>query len=188
MKNIYIIGFRGTGFRNKQYESEPLLIRAGHVGLYFEDTPQHIFGFHPTEQAVETVGNDKQVIEWLKNHHMLEGALHDDTAIFQRAYVLSQAGAPTTVWQMAISVDDEEFDHIRQQAEQWYTDRKVFMYSFPPAEPKTDRDNCATFPRRLGLPLPEPTGNLREYIPAIQAHGEVWTPQGDQDDTSNFDR
>ena len=179
MKHVYLVGFRGTGFRNQQYQNEPLLIRAGHVGFYFEDDPQRIFGFHPTEQAVNAVGDDQAVIDWLKNHRILEGALHDDTVVFQRAYDLAQSGAPTVVWQMSIPLNDDAFDRIREQAEQWYTDGKVFMYSFPPAEPKTDRDNCATFPRKLGLLLPEPTGNLREYIPALQANGEIWTPEGD---------
>ena len=179
MKNVYLVGFRGTGFRNEKHKDEPLLIRAGHVGFYFEDDPNLIFGFHPTEQAVSAIGNDREVINWLKNHRMLEGTLHDDTAIFRRAYELAQSGAPTDVWQIAIPVQNNDFNRIREQAEQWYNDGKVFMYSFPPAEPKTDRDNCATFPRRLGLPLPETTGNLREYIPAIQINGERWAPKGD---------
>jgi filamentous hemagglutinin len=179
MKYVYLVGFRGTGFRSERYQDEPLLIRAGHVGFYFEDEPGRIFGFHPTEQAVNAVGDDQAVINWLKRHRVLEGRLHNDTAIFHRAYELAQSGALTVVWQMAIPLEDKRYDQIREQAEQWYNDNRVFMYSFPPAEPKADRDNCATFPRKLGLPLPESTGNLREYIPALQANGELWSPEGE---------
>ena len=179
MKNVYLIGFRGTGFRNEQYKDESLLIRAGHVGFYFEDEPDRIFGFHPTAQAANTVGDDQDVIDWLKRHRVLQGTLHNDTLIFQRAYELAQSDALTVVWQMAIPLEEERYEQIRKLAEQWYNDNSVFMYLFPPAEPKADRDNCATFPRKLGLPLPESTGNLREYIPALQENGELWSPEGD---------
>lgn len=179
MKNVYLVGFRGAGFRNKQYQNEPLLIRAGHVGFYFEDEPERIFGFHPTVEAVNSIGDDAEVIEWLKHHRVLEGTIHDDTLIFHYADELARSDAPTSVWQMAIPLETERYEYIRTQTEQWYNDQKVFLYSFPPAEPKTDRDNCATFPRRLGLPLPESTGNLREYIPALQATGEPWSSKGD---------
>jgi hypothetical protein len=45
-----------------------------------------------------------------------------------------------------------------------------------------DRDNCATFPRKLGLPLPETTGQLRWYIAQLENTGEKWQPQGVDDD------
>jgi hypothetical protein len=179
MKRVYLIGFRGTGFRNERYKDESLLIRAGHVGFYFEDEPDRIFGFHPTEQAANAVGDDVDVINWLKHHRVLEGALHNDSATFHRAYELAQSDAPTDVWQMAMPLEDNRYDQIREQAQQWYNDNRAFMYSFPPAESKADRDNCATFPRKLGLPLPESTGNLREYIPALQTNGKLWSPEGD---------
>jgi len=187
MKQIYIIGFRGTGFRSEPFKRESLLIRAGHVGFYFEGEDDLIFGFHPTEEACRVVGDDEAVIAWLKAHHPMTGALYDDTAIFHRAFALAD-DAPTTVWQMPLSVSDEGYERIRQQAYAWYDERKTFTYAFPSDEFAETRDNCATFPRRLGLSLPEPTGNLREYMPALQMNGERWLAKGDQDDTGNPDR
>lgn len=182
MKRIFIVGFRGTGFRSKPYKHETLLIRAGHVGFYFEGEENLIFGFHPTEAACRAVGDDEAVKEWLKAHRPLDGALFDDTTIFERASVLADYDAPTEVWQTAVSVTDETFERIRAQTIAWYNEGKIFMYAFPSDEFAESRDNCATFPRQLGIPLPELTGNLREYIPALQANGTRWQAKGDSND------
>lgn len=42
-----------------------------------------------------------------------------------------------------------------------------------------DADNCATFPRRLNLPLPEPTGRIKHFIRAmIVTHQATrWEPE-----------
>jgi hypothetical protein len=84
MKHVYLIGFRGTGFRSEHYRQEPLLIRAGHVGFSFEGEESRIFGFHPTAEACRAIGDDEAVKEWLKDHNPLDGALHDDTVNFSR--------------------------------------------------------------------------------------------------------
>lgn len=179
MSSIYIVGFRGTGFRDAQFNQEHALIRAGHVGIAFEDEPKRIFGFHPTEEASRAVGDDQAVIEWLKEHNTLPGALQDDTAVFRRADTLAHQGARTTVWQMTLTVDEDDYARIRQQALQWYNDGTTFTYAFPTQGEDTpiDRDNCATFPRRLGLPLPEPSGQLVRYMAALESSGERWIPE-----------
>jgi hypothetical protein len=89
MKKIYLLGFRGTGFADLQYAAEPALIRAGHVGIAFEDDPTLILGFHPTEAEIARVGGEEAAIEWLKENEPLDGALQADYAIFARAYALS---------------------------------------------------------------------------------------------------
>ena len=45
MKKIYLIGFRGTGFRDAKFSGEPALIRAGHVAIAFEGFEDRILGF-----------------------------------------------------------------------------------------------------------------------------------------------
>lgn len=179
MKKVYLIGFRGTGFRDAQFSQEAALIRAGHVGISFEGEKNRVFGFSPTTEASQAVGDDTAVIEWLKEHNTLPGALQDDTAIFIRADTLAQQGARTQVWQMVITLEDEAFERIRQQVLQWYNEGTTFTYVFPRQgeEPLADRDNCATFPLRLGLPLPEPSGQLVKYMSALSSAGERWTPQ-----------
>lgn len=182
MKTIYLIGFRGTGFRDHKYSNEPALIRAGHVGIAFEGDEMQIYGFHPTPEAAESLGNDEAVIDWLKRLKTLQGALQLDTEVFVRAHELAKGGARTQVWQMSVPLADEIFEQIKSQALLWYTRKKAFNYSFPPEEPLPDRDNCATFPRRLGLPLPEKTGQLTYFIPALAAMGSEWQPKENEHD------
>ncbi|CAG0990995.1 hypothetical protein ANRL2_03187 [Anaerolineae bacterium] len=178
MKRIYLIGFRGTGFRETKFSREPALIRAGHVAFAFEGAEDHILGFHPTTAAVEAVGGAEAAIAWLKAKQTLDGTLHEDYNIFVRAVELAQQGARTAVWQLAVEVSDEDFERIRQQAITWYTAKQVFVYTFPPDEPMPDRDNCATFPRRLGLPLLDPVGQIKDYVQALETQGEPWKPKG----------
>jgi hypothetical protein len=187
MKRIFIVGFRGTGFRSESYKHESLLIRAGHVGFYFEDEEEVIFGFHPTEEACRAVGDDDAVIKWLKAHNTLAGALFYDAAIFERAHDLANGGAPTTVYKLSINVTDDEFESIRRQTIAWYNERKAFTYAFPSDDIVESHDNCATFPRRLGIPLPEPTGNLRDYMPILQTKGEQWQAKGTNDAADSTD-
>jgi len=180
MKKIYLLGFRGTSFQAIEYKQESALIRAGHVGFAFEDEPDFIFGFHPTPEAVEAVGGEEAAIELLKENEPLDGALQADRAIFVRAFDLHQGGARTEVWQITLELTDTEYEHVRAQAFQWYTEKIVFTYAFPKRgqPPLPDRDNCATFPRRLALPLPEPTGQLTRYSLILEAQGTRWKPKG----------
>jgi hypothetical protein len=189
MKKIYLLGFRGTGFADPQYATEPALIRAGHVGIAFEDDPPLILGFHPTEAEIARVGGEEAAIEWLKENEPLDGALQADYAIFARAYALSQAGARTEVWQMVLEVPDEEYERIRAVATRWYTEGTVFTYTFPVRGqlPGSDRDNCATFPRRLGLPIPEPSGQLTKYVAELEKAAERWSPREEQSDDADTD-
>lgn len=181
MPNVYIIGFRGTGFRDTRYSRENTLIRAGHVGLSFEGEEDTILGFRPTQEASAALGDAEAVVEWLKEHNSLDGALHLDTAIFERAYELAKVGARTVVWQMVIPLSEEEFERVRTQALKWYTEKNVFSYAFPLYDEGVvaATNNCATFPRELGLPLPEPSGRLVKYIPAIRKSGHRWKPGKD---------
>ncbi len=179
-KKAYLIGFRGTGFSDERYIYEPALVRAGHIGLAFEGQTSLILGFHPTAEASAAFDNEEAAIEWLKEGNSLPGAVQEDSAIFERAYVLAEQGARTMVWQVAVELDESEFERVLSQIFQWYTEKTTFTYAFPSRGviPLTDQDNCATFPRRLGLPLPEETGQLVRYMAALEAIGQHWEPSG----------
>jgi hypothetical protein len=177
MKNVYLIGFRGLGLRLDRFKSEHLLIRVGHVGFSFEGNEGSVFGFHPTQRAADAVGDETAVIAWLKAFKPLEGTLHDDTAIFHRAWELGRSGARIQVWQRPIPLQVDTFEKMRETVLSWYQEHRTFTYAFPGEMPIADRDNCATFPRRFGLELPESTGQLIEYIPVLAAHGTLWSPK-----------
>ena len=178
MKKIYLIGFRGTGFRDMKFSREPALIRAGHVAIVFEGFEENILGFHPTPEAIDAVGGEDAAIDGLKAKKTLEGRLQEDYDIFVRAVELAEQDARTTVWQLAVEVSDEAFERIRQQAITWYTEKQVFAYAFPPDEPMSDRDNCATFPRRLGLPLLDRVGQIKDFVRVLESQGERWKLKG----------
>lgn len=175
---IYVIGFRGTGFRDPRYKSEHPLIRAGHVGVAFEGNEGNIYGFSPTQSAVEQAGGIDHALELLKSGASLAGALQVDSWVFARANQLAQLGAATTVWQVVYDVSDEQFNKVRARTLEWYTEQRQAEYAFPlkPGEPSRHplTHNCATFPAELGISLPEETGKLEYYIAELEKRGEVW--------------
>lgn len=138
-----------------------------------------ILGFRPTQEASAAIGNSEEIIEWLKDKKPIAGTLHNDTFAFLRAYNLSREGLRTHVWQIEVSVSEDDFARIHQQALGWYENGTEFQYAFPAEELPPDRDNCATFPRRLGLPLYNDIGLIKEYIRILEQQGERWQPQGD---------
>lgn len=193
MKKIYLLVFQGKGFRDTRFQAEDALIRAGHLGICFEGDERRIIGFHPTEEAIAEAGGIHQAINILKEQRgTLEGRLYDDYPVFARAHELAQLPPlpphrDTTVYRYTIEVSDDEFERIRQQLMQWYTMQTSFNYSFPPDEPPLppDRDNCASFMRKLGHPElepfdPEHIGQISEYVKVLNAkpNPDTWAPEG----------
>lgn len=181
MKQVYLIGFLGTGIRDVRYKAEHGLIQLGHVGIAFEDDPTFILGFHPAPEAIEAIGGQEAALAWLRNRkdgNRLDGRLQNDVAIFERAYEISQSNPQTSVWELAQDVDDAVFETVRNQAFEWYNEKRIFPYALPLPSREIEWDNCATFPRRLGLVLPEASGQLQHYIPVLQAGGRLWKPKG----------
>ena len=174
MKTIYLIGFRGAGIR-PQYKEEDGLILLGHVGIMFQDNREQILGFHPTTDALAHFANPQEALSWLRDRKLLDGCLQDDTNIFKRAYRLSKDNPILTVWQYSITVSDEIFASIKEKALTWYNEKKIFPYGLP-AKDQT-WDNCATFPRQLGIALPENTGSLYLYISELKKLGHIWKPE-----------
>jgi hypothetical protein len=171
MKTIYLIGFQGTGIR-PQYQNENGLILLGHVGLAFEDNRQQILGFHPTKAALATFDSPQAALKWLRDRKTLNGALQDDTEIFKRAAILARDNPHLNVWEYSIKLEDKKFDNIKKQTMTWYNEGTLFPYGLPAQN--QNWDNCATFPRQLGLELPESTGNLYLYIGVLKKIGQLW--------------
>jgi hypothetical protein len=138
----------------------------------FEDHREQILGFHPTKEALAAFDSPQAALRWLRDRKTLDGSLQDDTEIFKRAYILSQDNPHLSVWQYPIEVSDETFRSIKEQTLTWYNEGKIFPYGLP-AKDQT-WDNCATFPRQLGIALPEATGNLYLYMGILKKEGSVW--------------
>lgn len=182
MKTIRLLAFRNMDFRNPIYAHEAGLIRVGHVGLQLAGDPA-IYGFHPTPDAIEAIGGDEAAYVWLRARHMLDGAVFDDTFLFHRAHQLASLHQTTThVYVLEYQFTDAESDTIQAQLREWHNTDVVFPYAWPERGGKPmppDRDNCATFPRRLGVMIPESTGRIWYYVSAMIAQYDAseWEPE-----------
>ena len=176
-KRIYLHAFRGdrsteflVAFKRKIADAKQhglpgpseveCLVYTGHVGLSFEaDSP--ILGFNP-----ET-GSDPiwLVFDKLKgtadvSKASYPGRITDDTAVFDAA---KQRGL--TVVKTEYVYPESQYNAIKQQFDQHRAGTSL-QYNFPGGSGDC---NCATFPAQIGIPVPEATGILKDYIPAMSS-------------------
>ncbi len=182
MPVIQLLAFRGTGGilnQNSPYfESEPGLIRAGHVGLQgvIEDK---IIGFSPAPEAIKSAGSEQKLLDMLVRKHQAQvGQLQDDTAIFNRAYeLIDETHRRTTVWMLDVEVSQETIERLIK----WYNEKYTALYNLPERQPPEFEDNeynCATFPAKLDVPVPARTGKLQLFIKYMIEKGAVqWEPE-----------
>jgi hypothetical protein len=179
-RTVKVAGFRGVGFNDPAYASEDALIKAGHVGVSF-DGGKTIYGFHPSEQAMNYAPDP---LDFLRRGGALQGQVYDDTATFLRAYQLSKQGGGTSVYQTSVRISAEEFAEMQASVLAQVENPSLTRgwYRFPekvdgiPVEMPPQCNNCATWPRTLGLPIPEDTGQLSRYIPLLKKLGSLWEP------------
>lgn len=177
MKYVCLVGFADVGIRKPEYRNEHGLIKLGHVGILFEGVNSTILGFHPTPGAIHAIGGEDKAYDWLRNRKRLDGSLQNDTFVFDRAFDLSTSNSDLTVWQLPLLLPASEFDRVVEKASRWHWEQNIFPYMLPPKVPTENWDNCATFPRRLGLSIPESTGQLFWYIEALRHQGNRWIPK-----------
>ncbi len=179
MNDVRLIGFTGVlsyRYASMRYVQEATLIKAGHVGVS-SDGGNTIYGFHPTPESVSSLLPTQDVLDYLLQGHTLPGGAYDDTAIFWHAHQLSTVGAPTQVWQQIIPVSDTEFALIERELQVAVAAGNALgiLYRLSGKGPMPlDRDNCATWPRRLGLPVPDVTGQITRAIREIKRQGIPW--------------
>jgi hypothetical protein len=133
------------------------LLYTGHVGISFEaDSP--IYAFNPDTGAEPSW----QVIENLKKNQASSkpypGAVTDDTAVFSAAKARG-----LSVAKLEIVYPESKFNEIKQRfdAEKGKSD---YHYSFPG---RGGDCNCATWPRKLGVFIPEGSGVMKAYVEAL---------------------
>jgi hypothetical protein len=171
MPTIRLVAFRGTGgVYNHEHPhfNEPALVRAGHVAL--ADVVEGKFiGFSPTPAAAQAAGSEDALLLMLAKREAQPGCLQDDTAVFERAADLADAGERTTVWQLEIDVDDETLSEIRT----WYNEKREALYNFPDEDGMFEDNeyNCAVFPSRFKISLPVMSGSVKLYIRAMRLQG-----------------
>ena len=178
MPIIRVLIFRGTGgvFNTEHpYHNEPALVRAGHVGVsgVMDDK---IIGFHPTPEAAEALGDEKTLLDALKEKKPQPGCLQDDNAYFERAVELVEATeGRTVVYTYEVEISDDTLQSIRS----WYTEQKEALYNFPEDDGqfKQGECNCASFWLDwFKIPLPLKTGSISTIVKEMQKEGyDKWS-------------
>jgi hypothetical protein len=130
------------------------LLYAGHVGVAFEEGGP-IFGFKPVAEGT-TIG---QLLNSLKSGESYPGEVSDDTVVFNAA-----RDRGLDVYTVEFVFPESEFQRIRAAFDRECQSSEV-TYSFPGGKGDC---NCATWPARLGIPLPESTGMMQEFMTAIR--------------------
>ncbi|HEY3805952.1 MAG TPA: hypothetical protein VGL61_25260 [Kofleriaceae bacterium] len=159
--------------------NDPLLY-AGHVGISV-DGGKTIIGFTPNRPE------DMDMPAFLRSlfaHDAYPGIVGDDTSVFERAREKSAKGWNTEPISVVELVDKPAKLKAAAQvaAMSGMTSGEHGLgYSFPMPSPSGSEHfassngypadqvrNCATFPEKVGVPIPEPSGNLGAYMPELE--------------------
>lgn len=167
------------------------LLYAGHIGVSV-DNGKSIYGLTPEIPEGMTA---EQAIGHLYNHTMtFPGVVADDKYIFDLADKYARekewnTGVVKSVRPVESTVQAQLSEQLQSMAGMSAGEHGIY-YSFPlkdavdgsyfmdkPSPDGTVIDaskqaNCATFPAQVGVALPEQSGNLRDYMPALEAEAK----------------
>jgi hypothetical protein len=175
MPELWLLGFRGaTRASYRAFADTDPLLYTGHVGLSF-DHGTTIYGFSP--HAPSEV--PRAVIDRLKRGGTYPGIVRDDRTVFERAATAAARnllGSPIHLWAQELDAPILERIRARFQAEPLGRPLATKRYGWLIA--REGVYNCATWPRSLGVTLPEDTGQLADFIAALRivSGGREWTP------------
>lgn len=175
VSELWLFGFRGaTRASYRAFADTDPLLHTGHVGLSL-DRGATIFGFSPL--ILDTSPRDS--IARLKRGDTFPGIVRDDRAVFERAVDAAGRGlldSPVYLWVQTLDAPTVARIHALLRAD---------VIEGVPAEKRYGwlraREgvyNCATWPRSLGISLPEETGQMTKHIAALRrvSGGRRWTP------------
>lgn len=175
---ITLYGFRGAGSTRDLLAADaphPYVV-TGHVGYSF-DGGRQIFGFGP---KVPEGMSAYDAAQSLRDGASYPGIITDDTAVFRSVAenpAVGRDGLSQVVVEQKIPVSSADFDAIKAAHDAIGVDSPMdnAFYGFPGKNASTY--NCATFPRKLGIPTPEASGNMRLYFPELEKQGQPWEPE-----------
>ncbi len=151
-------------------EEDPLLL-AGHVAISF-DGGKTVYGFTPKPDPSIPV---EDVVEMLRNGKIFPGQVLPDNIHYERAAKkLAEHGWDTHLTRVVVTFDPNEAPVIaaRTDGEMAANQRGEHPhgYGFPKKgqSPAECDANCATWLRFVGVPIPESTGRMSEYMPALK--------------------
>jgi hypothetical protein len=132
---------------------EECLLYAGHAGVSFDDEPA-IYGFLPSAPHLPTF----EILKALKNMTVFPGVVNDHKQFFDFASANGRMVVELKYLYPAHIVTQVQATIHRQQA------LCALTYAFPGV---VGSCNCATWLREIGLNIPEPTGAMRKFVPAM---------------------
>jgi hypothetical protein len=170
---VWLMGFQGAtraGYHLFR-DTDPLLL-TGHVGVSL-DGGTTIFGFSPYAPLL----SPQTVIDALAAGRTFPGMVRDDRELFVRAVSAAARGytrTPVYLWAQEILDADWAAVARRLQSARDASPETTTPYSWP-SVPENGY-NCATWPRTLGIAIPETSGRLARYIPALRhaAGGRIY--------------
>jgi hypothetical protein len=171
----------------KKTKDQDYLIFAGHIGVSI-DGGSTIYGFTPV--APEGMPKE-QVIAHLHNHTMtFPGQVKNDKPHFDlAARCAAEKGWDTDVTTVMRTVTTKQHAETKKKLEElagMAPGAHGLYYSFPLSDAQQgeyfvdtpgpdgkiirgqNQANCATFPGKIGIELPEQSGNLRFFMPALR--------------------
>lgn len=170
------------------YSADDPLLRAGHVGVTF-DGGRTYYGLTPATADMPL----DDVIAKLKAREVFPGKVDDDTRHFALAEAMAREGWNTAPVRAVVMFDRTEQPELFQEvmAAKAAADRGEYDlgYAWPFRKPKDGQSypggtapngqrfdatcvhNCATYPGTIGIPIPERSGRMEDYMTEL----EVWS-------------
>jgi hypothetical protein len=179
--SIFAVEGRGTYEMLKSRKIKHAYLYTGHVGFSF-DGGETIWAFSPHAEGMSAV----EVVESLRdkvNKANYPGKIKNDRGFFElvaskeEVKLFNRSGDPMTVLKLDITVSAEEFQAIQKRFSAFPTESPLSSspYTFPPFT--KNEANCATFPAKVGVPMPDSSGQVKELIKKMKEQGaKPWKP------------
>ena len=177
-RSVSIYGFKGDPLVNISGPNavHPYRLTC-HVGYSF-DGGETIYGFGP--KLPDNMTSQQAVDRMVVHKETFPGIVSDDTAIFRD--VSNNNNPNQRIYHQSLAVTP--FQHVMMQSEHEFMgvgrSNEDVRYGFPQGgvrPPPEGAYNCATYPERLSINIPESSGRINRYLSALQAKGDgEWRP------------
>lgn len=171
---------------NSEKDEKQKLLWAGHVGISM-DGGKTIYGLTP--ERPEGMSR-KDFEEKVRKHEAFPGKVDDDTHIFDLAREMAEKHGWDTMPERSILIMDKPeqsailAEVLRMKGME--PGEHGLGYQFPRRDdpayegqkgyPVECLGNCAVFPSKVGVPIPEPTGRMKQYMPELDKWIEADAP------------
>lgn len=162
---------------NSEKDEKQKLLWAGHVGISM-DGGKTIYGLTPERpEGMSRKDFERKV----KDNEAFAGKVDDDTHVFDLAREMAEKHGWNTMPERSIVIMDKPeqsailAEVLRMKGMK--PGEHGLGYQFPrPDDPAYSAQkgyaaeclgNCAVFPSKVGVPIPEPTGRMKQYMPEL---------------------